>query len=506
MPPPSPKPRPSSVPAIRRERLNSPEIRTDGRYVVYWMTAYRRPAWNFALDRAIEWAARLSVPLIVLEALRCDYPWNSDRFHAFVLAGMRDQRQAFANSPILYHAYVEPHAGAGKGQLAALAEHASLVVTDAFPCFFLPRMQAAAARQLAQQGVPLERVDSVGLFPMAATDRVFPSAHTFRRQLQKDLVPHLNEFPDQAPLRRAAHLRPGKLPRNFLARWPAAPEKLLAANPSSLATLPIDHSVGVAKNHKGGFRAGRKRLESFLVNGLARYAEDRNQPSENATSGLSPYLHFGHVSSHEIFAGLAKAHAWSPQQVSSRVTGSREGWWGFDPVVEGFLDQVITWRELGFNMASKRDDYDRFESLPDFARKTLDAHRSDRRSHLYTLAQFDGAQTHDEIWNAAQRELTTTGCMHNYLRMLWGKKILEWTETPEEALEVMIELNNRYALDGRNPNSYSGIFWCLGRYDRAFGPEREVFGKVRFMSSESTRRKLRLTSYLEQHKEPGLYP
>ena len=162
---------------------------------------------------------------------------------------------------------------------------------------------------------------------------------------------------------------------------------------------------------------------------------------------------------------------------------------------------MITWREIGLNRCAHDPAYDQFHTLPDFALQTLDRHRADQRPWLYSLEEFRDAATHDEIWNAAQRQLTREGRMHNYLRMLWGKKILEWTETPETALDVMIELNNRYALDGRDPNSYSGIFWVLGRFDRAWGPERPVFGKVRYMSSDNTRRKIKLKDYLAKYSE-----
>ena len=165
---------------------------------------------------------------------------------------------------------------------------------------------------------------------------------------------------------------------------------------------------------------------------------------------------------------------------------------------ERFLDQLITWRELGYNMCTLRDDYDQFESLPDWAQQTLEDHAADPRPYLYDLEQLETAATHDQLWNAAQWQLVTTGKMHNYLRMLWGKKILKWTSSPRVALEIMLELNNKYALDGRNPNSYSGIFWVLGRYDRPWGPERPVFGKIRYMTSQNTARKLKVKRYIEQ--------
>jgi deoxyribodipyrimidine photo-lyase len=166
---------------------------------------------------------------------------------------------------------------------------------------------------------------------------------------------------------------------------------------------------------------------------------------------------------------------------------------------ESFLDQLITWRELGYNMSWQNDNYLQFESLPEWAQITLAKHSSDPREHLYDLSEFEAAVTHDEVWNAAQRQLVRNGRIHNYLRMLWGKKIVEWSPTPRDALSVMIELNNKYAVDGRNPNSYSGIFWVLGRYDRAWGPERPVFGKIRYMSSQNTVRKLKLKGYLKEY-------
>ena len=172
---------------------------------------------------------------------------------------------------------------------------------------------------------------------------------------------------------------------------------------------------------------------------------------------------------------------------------------------EAFLDQLVTWRELGFVFCRYVEGYARFETLPDWARATLEKHARDPREHVYELADLEAARTHDELWNAAQRELREEGRIHNYLRMLWGKKILEWTRSPREALEIAIRLNDRYALDGRDPNSYSGILWCFGRFDRPWAPERPIFGSVRFMSSANTARKLDVGAYLARHGEPGLF-
>ena len=185
--------------------------------------------------------------------------------------------------------------------------------------------------------------------------------------------------------------------------------------------------------------------------------------------------------------------------VNPKVSGSREGWWGVDENVEAFLDQLVTWRELGLNMCRRRRDDHDFSSLPHWAQETLREHASDPRAHTYSLKRFEEGRTHDPLWNAAQMQLVREGRIHNYLRMLWGKKILEWSSSPRRALKIMIELNNKYALDGRDPNSYSGIFWVLGRYDRPWGPERPIFGKVRYMSSENTARKVSVRNYIESY-------
>jgi len=176
---------------------------------------------------------------------------------------------------------------------------------------------------------------------------------------------------------------------------------------------------------------------------------------------------------------------------------------------EGFMDELVTWREVCLNTCENRPrDYGRYESLPDFAKKTLAEHADDPRPHVYTLEQFENAETHDPLWNAAQNQLRREGIIHNYLRMLWGKKILHWTRSPREALEVMVHLNNRWALDGRDPNSWAGIMWVLGRFDRAWGPERPVFGKVRYMTSDNTARKYNVKAYVARYqpaKQPALF-
>lgn len=488
----------SAVPPERVRNVNRADVRRDGGLVLYWMTAFRRLDHNFALERAVEWARELGRPLVVLEALRSDYRWASDRLHRFVLDGMEEHARRLEGSRVRYLPYVEPEAGAGEGLLEALAHRSCVVVADDFPTFFLPRMLQAAAEKL---DVRLEAVDANGLLPMRATDRVFKRAQDFRRFLQHELPRHLDRRPREhpltgAPLAEAAQTGAGESLAAIEARWPPASGALLAGE-EGLEGLPIDHEVPPVP-YRGGARAARKALDRFLEEGLPRYASEQREPEAGATSGLSPWLHFGHLSAHEVFGAVAEREGWGPADLADEADGSREGWWGMSPDAEAFLEQLVTWRELGFNRCALTDDYDRYTSLPDWARETLEAHADDPREHLYSLEELEAGATHDPLWNAAQGQLLREGRIHNYLRMLWGKNIVAWTESPRRALRVMIELNDRWAVDGRDPNSYSGISWCLGRYDRPW-PEREVFGKVRSMTSASTRRKLDVDGYVEKY-------
>ena len=479
------------VPDIRLRAVNQAPLR-DGDFVLYWMLAARRTHFNFALDRAVERACELGKPLLVFEPLRVDHPWASERLHAFVLQGMRDNARRCARAGVAYYPYVEPKPGAARGLLNALAARASLVVTDDQAGFFLPRMISAAGEKL---GVRLEAVDGVGLLPVRATDRAFARAVDFRRFLQRNLLPHLAAMPRRDPLRLGRDLpRLAEPPAEVLARFPAASPALLSGAAPELARLPFAASVA-AGALPGGPEAGNERLARFIEHGLSHY-DDRRHPDLDGASGLSPYLHFGHVGAHEVWRALALHEGWSADAVSERAVGQKERFWGLSAQAEAFVDELVTWRELGHNFCAHRPDFDQYDSLPAWARATLEAHASDPRPIAYSLEQLEGALTHDPVWNAAQRQLCREGVMHNYLRMLWGKKILEWSASPREALSRMIQLNNKYALDGRDPNSYSGIFWCLGRYDRPWGPERKIFGKIRFMSSDSAAKKLRMKKYL----------
>ncbi|MBK8997977.1 MAG: deoxyribodipyrimidine photolyase [Myxococcales bacterium] len=471
-----------SVPARRLRALNDAPIGR-GDYVLYWMVAARRTRSSFAIDRAVERARELGVPLLVFEPLRAAYPWASERLSAFVIDGMRDNAERCARAGVAYYPWIEPEAGAGRGLLEALAARASLVVSDEQAGFFQPRMLAAAAARLP---VRLEAVDGVGLLPVRATEGAFARAVDFRRFLQKALPAELAALPARDPLRAARGLpKLARLPPGVTERW----GRPALETPSDPARL------------RGGANAAAARLADFIDHKLPRY-EERRHPDLDAGSGLSPYLHFGHVGVHEIWQALVEREGWTPEALSPRSAGQKEGFWGKSAQAEAFLDELVTWRELGHNFCAHRADFDQYESLPSWARATLEKHARDPRPRIYSREELERAETHDPVWNAAQRELLQTGLMHNYLRMLWGKKILEWSPSPRDALSTLIELNNKYALDGRDPNSYSGIFWCLGRYDRPWAPERPIFGCVRYMSSDATLKKLRMKRYLARYGTP----
>jgi deoxyribodipyrimidine photo-lyase len=484
------------VPEVRRSLLNAAPLRPERAYVLYWMTSFRRLHANFALQRAVEHARALRRPLLILEALRVGYPFASDRLHTFVLQGMAEHLAALEDTPAHYYPYVEPTRGASAGLVEALAASACVVVGDDWPCLFLPALHAAVAARL---DVCLEVVDSNGLYPLRATTRTFTTAHSFRAHLQKDLPRHLDALPAEAPLAGLALPRLRALPRGVASRWPAATASALAHPARLCAALPIDHAVP-AVDRVGGEAPARARLARFVAGPLRAYAEARNRPEVDGTSALSPALHFGYLSSHQVLAALATAERWEASGLGRSIGGAKAGWWKLSPSAEAFIDQVVTWRELAFNSASHRPaDFDRYESLPAWARATLEAHQADPRPRRYTLQQLDRAQTHDALWNATQRQLKVEGWFHNALRMLWGKKILEWSDTPRQALATMQALMGRYSLDGRDPISAASALWVLGRFDRAWGPERPIFGKVRYLSSENAARKMPVKRFLVRY-------
>ena len=479
------------VPPSRIRTLNTQPLNPEGSFVLYWMIAARRTGWNFALQHAVRLCADLRAPLLILEGLNADYQWANDRIHRFVLDGMAANLAACRRSRATYYPYVETAPGMGKGLIASVSRHACAIVTDDFPAFLIPRVTQTAA---AQSRVRLEAVDSNGLIPLSVHGRVFSSARSYRAYVQRELRSHLRDLPVENPLSGLPRVAKVPLPAAISRRWPAA-DRLLDQD-ASLSSLPIDHSVPPARV-AGGAAAARRHLRTFVETALPRYGAEHNHPDAECTSRLSPYLHFGHISAHEVFSAVMSAERWTTRKLAGRGGGAREGWWGVSDSANQFLDQLVVWRELAFNGARWMTDDRSYESLPAWARDTLAAHAGDERRQ-YPLATLEAADTHDAVWNATQRQLLVEGWFHGYLRMLWGKKILEWAPDPPTALAWMETLMNRYSLDGRDPVSYASFAWVLGRYDRPW-PRRPVFGTVRYMSSDNTRRKLKMKNFLSRY-------
>jgi deoxyribodipyrimidine photo-lyase len=486
------------VPAIRVSEVGQRPVRKDGAFVLLWMIGARRVRHNFALERAIAWARELDRPLVVLEPLRCDYPYASDRFHRFVIEGMRDHAQALEQSAVTYVPWIERAPHEGKDMLAAYAAHACLIVSDLSGVPWLRGMLDAAAQRVS---IRVETVDGLGILPIRASSTFFLTAHSFRRFLQKNLPAHLARVPAPNPLRSVRLRRLEALPSAITSRWPMASRDELEDPSALIARLPIDHTIGAVPERGGGV-AATALLREFVRDRLPRYAE-RNHPDADVCSRLSGHLHFGHISPHEMLDAIARETDWNPARLSAKATGSREGWWNASPAADEFLDQLVTWRELAHMRAIHDRRVMEFSSIPDWARRSLAMHEKDARPAIYDRAQLIRAETGDEVWNAAQRQLLSEGRIHNYVRMLWGKLVLAWQRTPEEAFMTLIDLNDRYSIDGRDPNSWANIAWIFGSYDRPWGPERPIYGTVRYMTSDSAKRKLRMKEWLRRWSATG---
>ena len=398
------------------------------------------------------------------------YPGANLRAMAFLLEGLADVAAGLRERGVAFAL----RRGSPPDVALALARDAALVVTDRG---YLRHQRAWRHRVGEEAPVAVVQVEGEVIVPAElASDKREHAARTLRPKLWR----HAERF--LVPLGRAElrHADPDLDPRDDL---PRADARDVAG---TLAALRVDRSVGPVAGVRGGESAARERHRRFLNERFARYAKNRNQPQTDDVSHLSKALHFGHLS--PVEAALDARDA-APDAES----------------LDSFLEELIVRRELAINFVLHADDYDRYSTLPSWARTTLDEHRGDPREHLYDDAAFENAETHDPYWNAAMREMRATGYMHNYMRMYWGKKILEWSASPEEAFERTSRLNDRWFLDGRDPNSYAGVAWCFGLHDRGW-TERPVYGKVRYMNANGLRRKADPEAYvakvdaLERHE------
>lgn len=447
--------------------LNEQPVNPKARYVLYWMQMFKRVEHNHSLIWAIRKANELKLPLVVYEGLKYYYPWASDRLHTFILEGVEEKRTAFEKRGIRYIFYLQKDSDSPKQTVARLAKDAALIVTDDFPCFIIPEHNRRIAERAS---IAVHAVDSNGIIPMSKFEKEEYAAYTIRPKIKKMLDRYLKELPFENVASKSNGLEVD------------CPETIvIAENIAKLVSeCDIDHTVPASEQYHGGTTEGRKRLGKFVEEILPDYDKARSKPDRDGSSRLSAYLHFGYLSPLEVALSVQKADA--PQES-----------------IDAYLEELIVRRELSYNMTRFNEKYDSLEALPPWVHKTMREHVNDERQFVYSLEELEAGETHDELWNAAQREMVRTGEMHNYVRMLWGKNVIAWSPSYEVAFETLVHLNNKYCLDGRNPNSYAGILWCFGKHDRPW-MERAVFGQIRYMTSGSTGKKFDSKRYIQLTK------
>jgi deoxyribodipyrimidine photo-lyase len=450
---------------IHRDRiqlLNDADCDPDGQFVLYWMQQSQRAECNHALEYAVALAGDRDQGVVVGFGLTDDYPDANKRHYAFMLEGLSEVRDTLHERGIKFVV----RKGPPDDVALSLAKQASLIVCDRgylrHQCQWRDTVAAKAGKRVVQvEGdvvVPVDAVSGKSEF----------AARTIRPKINRVREDYLDNPGAAQPARSTLPLH---LTGDVDVSDPGA----------VLQQLDIDGSVPRVERFQGGTSRARTLLTGFLRSGLDGYADARNDPSSPQCSNLSPYLHFGQISPLEIVKKVKAAKSGSSEDVGS------------------FLEELIVRRELAANFVRFADDYDSYQCLPDWARQTLRAHKDDDRPHIYTTAQLEACDTHDPYWNAAMREMVRTGYMHNYMRMYWGKKVLEWSNTPDHAYRTLLDLNNKYFLDGRDMNSYASVAWIFGLHDRPW-KEREIFGKVRYMAASGLERKFDIGGYVEWTK------
>ena len=443
----------------RIQVLNDRPVRS-GRYVLYWMQQSQRAAFNHALEYAIDEANSIGQGVVVGFGLMDNYPEANARHYLFMLQGLRDTEGRLKKRGIR----MVVRRGNPSDIALELGQQASIIVCDRG---YL-RHQKQWRRQVAASArCRVVQVESDVVVPVF---RVSGKAEYAARTIRPKIHRHL-----QACL---VELR-GRRPRVSTLEFP-------------IAGMPIDHPADVleqlsinraVKPVPGGFVGGTseaiKRFDRFLAQRVGHYSAHSNQPQTDDVSTMSPYLHFGQISPNYLALKLQRHQA---------VPNDER---------EAFLEELVVRRELAVNFVEYTPNYDGFEALPGWAKTTLAEHKTDRRSYLYPMRALEAADTHDAYWNAAMREMKSTGFLHNYMRMYWGKKILEWSETPEQGFRTTLKLNNTYFIDGRDPNSYAGVAWVFGLHDRAW-KERPIFGKIRYMAASGLERKFDVDAYLRK--------
>ncbi|MFW6292940.1 MAG: deoxyribodipyrimidine photo-lyase [Spirochaetota bacterium] len=467
-----------------RERctdLNDAPVRSGG-YILYWMQRAQRASTNHALEYAVRLANDRRIPLIVGFGLTADYPEASVRHYRFMLEGLAETAETLRRRGVGFVVRIGDPAAVALD----LGRDASAIVCDRA---YLRHPRGWRYEVARTAGCRVVEVESDLIVPVeSASSKQEYAARTIRPRIHRRLGEFAMPLESEPVVVRAAEVEPRG--------------ESLDDIPGLIARLgPRERPGAVTPFFRGGYSEARARLDRFLGERLRDYEENRSEPGLDLGSELSPYLHFGHISSLEVAlaAGVDQfvegleagrgAMKNQPGSVGVRTDASREA-----SSRDAFLEELIVRRGLAHNYVWYAADYDVYGGLPGWARKTLADHRSDEREYRYTREELLAAQTHDPHWNNATREMLLTGHMHNYMRMYWGKKILEWTDDPAEAFATTLSLNNEWFLDGRDPNSYANVAWVFGLHDRPW-TEREIFGKVRYMNANGLKRKFDMDLY-----------
>ncbi|CAK90604.1 unnamed protein product (macronuclear) [Paramecium tetraurelia] len=438
----------------RIKYLNDKKVNVKGKYVAYWIQASQRTKYNHALELAIQKANQEQIPLFCFFGLT-KYPAANQRPYHFMLEGLQQLKTSLADRKILFGV-----AKQSPDDLAiSIAQNAKLLIVD---CGYL-RIQKQWRKKVADTiDCQFIQVETDVLVPVEqASQKEEWAAKTIRPKIQSLTKYFAKELNEETLVKQM-----DKLPFQ---------EYDISNITKVIDDLGVDKSVSIVQQFKGGEIEAQKRLEEFLNKKLKNYAKNRNDPSLNATSNLSPYLHFGMISPLHIYLEAMK---FPPSE-------SRES----------FLEELIVRRELSMNFCYYNDLYDKYEGLPDWAKNTLQEHAKDKRDYIYTLDQLEKAKTHDVYWNSAQLEAIHKGKISGYMRMYWGKKVIEWTESPQQAFEYLVFLNDKYHLDGRDANGYTGVAWCFGKHDRPW-TGRKIFGNIRYMIDSGLKRKFDTGQYV----------
>lgn len=444
----------------RIRKINEAPVCPAAEYVLYWASMNHRTRDNHGLAYAVALGNELGLPVLCAASLSASYPEANERMHVFFLEGIRDFGVALGEMGIGFAFFLDRGGEAWPWQ--ELAGRAAAVVTDEFPVAAALRLSGEAP----EWPVAAFAVDSCGVIPMSRFEKREYAAYTIRPKVHKMLPQYLSEM----PVMEVAHRYAGVLPA-----WHTEVQNVKAL----AAGCPVDHTVGASTTFRGGQVEARRRFDEFLKKRFVRYGSERNEPSKHATSNMSPYLHFGHMSALRLSldAGAAQEQ-------------------GLGTAAE-YLEELIVRRELAFNFARFAERHDSLEVLPEWAQKTLRAHDGDKRPWLYDSGQLERGETHDPLWNATQKEMVLRGKIHGYYRMYWGKKAIEWTASHAEALSWMIRIHDKYAIDGRDPCTYTNILWLFGLHDRPW-TERAVFGQIRYMGYDGMKRKTDIQSYMQE--------